>query len=139
MKHLSVFLQNKPGSLEKVTAILSSEKINIRAFTLASSGEYGVLKLLVEDAVATEKILKSRGITVKLREVIVVAVPDNPGALDGLLTLFSSNGINIDDSYGFLLNGKNQAAIVLEADNIPAAKSAVKQTKFKILHETDLN
>ena len=113
-QHISVFLENKPGKLERITKILADAGINIRAFSVASAGEYGILKVLVDDPAQACTLLTAEKITAACKHVLAVAVDDTPGGLHNLLIALSDNGINIDDSYGFVLEDKATAVILLE-------------------------
>ena len=75
---LAVFLENKPGKLEAITKILSEEGINIRGIAMASEGEFGVLKVLVNDPARAHEVLKSHHFTVSERNVVVAIVEDRP-------------------------------------------------------------
>ena len=94
---LSVFLENKPGKLETITKILSDAGINIRGISMASEGEFGVLKVLVNDPGKAHEVLKKQHFTVSERNVVVAIVDDRPGALHDLLLTLSSQKINIEE------------------------------------------
>jgi hypothetical protein len=67
---ISIFAENKPGRLAKVTGILAKEKINMRAITISSSDAFGVINILVDDPKRAEKSLTKEGLTVSLKKVI---------------------------------------------------------------------
>jgi len=54
---LSVFAENKPGRLAKVTGILGREKINIRAISISTSDAFGVINILVDDPKRAHTVL----------------------------------------------------------------------------------
>ncbi len=112
-EHLSVFVENKPGKLERITGILGQNGINLRAYTIASRGEFGVIKLLVDKVEVAADALKKAGIMAARREILIAEVNDTPGSLHTLLGILAGNNINIEDSYGFILD-KNRAAIAFE-------------------------
>ena len=123
-QHLSIFLENKPGKLERITKILADSGINIRAFSVASAGEYGILKVLVDDPAKACTLLTAEKITAACKYVLAVAVDDTPGGLHNLLIALSDNDINIDDSYGFVLADKATAVILLEIAETTAGEAA---------------
>lgn len=133
--HLSVFLENKPGKLEKITKVLADNKINLRAMSLASAGNFGVVKLLVDDPLKAYEQLKVQKITVTKRKITAAVIENIPGAFHELLQKLSSNGINIEDCYGFLLNDGKTAAMVLEIENHPDAESIMKEMGVNVLEE----
>ena len=74
-----------------------------------------MVKLLPNDPTTAYETLKAAGFTVSRREVVVAIVPDRPGSLHRLLQALSSEHINVEDCYGFVLQKGKEAAIVLEA------------------------
>ena len=133
--HLSVFLENKPGKLEKITKVLAGEKINLRAMSLASAGNFGVIKLLTNDPEKAFEALKSQKITVTKRKIAAVVIDNVPGAFHELLKKLSANGINIEDCYGFLLSDGKTAAMVLETENQPGGEDVLKIIGVNVLEE----
>jgi hypothetical protein len=137
--HLSVFLvDNKPGKLEKITKVLDEKKINLRAMSLASTGDFGVVKLLVDNPGEAFEELKKQNLTVTKRKVTAVEIENVPGALHKIIGKVSQNGINIEDCYGFLLSGGKTAAIVLEIENSPEVEGIIKTLGLNILDENKL-
>lgn len=130
--HLSVFLENNPGKLQKITKILSDNDINLRAMSLASSGEFGVMKLLVDDPEKAYKILKENKLTVTKRQILAVVIDNLPGSFNNLLNKLSQSNINIEDCYGFLLSDGKTAAIVLEIKDQNAAQ-LITEMGFNVL------
>ena len=131
--HISVFLENNPGKLEKITTILSENNINLRAMSLASSGDFGVMKLLVDDPDKSFDVLKENKIAVTKRQIIGVVVDNVPGSFNKLLLTLASNKINIEDCYGFLLSNGTTAAIVLEIENYPDTAKLLCDKGFDVL------
>ena len=131
--HISVFLENNPGKLEKITTILSENNINLRAMSLASSGDFSVMKLLVDDPDKAFDVLKENKIAVTKRQIIGVVVDNVPGSFNKLLLTLASNKINIEDCYGFLLSNGTTAAIVLEIENYPDTAKLLCDKGFDVL------
>ena len=131
--HISVFLENNPGKLEKITTILADNNINLRAMSLASSGDFGVMKLLVDDTDKAFEVLKQNKIAVTKRKIVAVVVDNVPGSFNKLLLTLSANKINIEDCYGFLLGNGKSAAIVLETENYPDTAKFLTEKGFEVL------
>lgn len=136
--HLSVFLENKPGKLEKITKILADNQINLRAMSLASAGNFGIVKLLLDDPQKAFDELKKQKITVTKRKITAAVVENTPGSFHKLLLKLSEKGINIEDCYGFLLSDGKTAAIVLEIENYPEAEEIMSQMGINILDENKI-
>lgn len=134
MSHqLSVFVDNKPGKLEKITSILGESQVNIRAISIASAGEFGIIKILVDDTEKGFTALTSKGFTVTKKRILMAVVDDKPGRLHELLSLLSSRQINIEDCYGYQLHGKNEAVIVMEIEKFPEAESILTSQGIRLL------
>lgn len=118
---LTVFMENKPGKLERITGILADAGVNLRGITVASGGEFGVVRILVTDSERALGVLREAKFTVSIQESIVAIVDDEPGGFHRLLGILTRNQINIEDCYGFVLENSKKAAIVIDvADRVQA-------------------
>ena len=136
---LSIFAENKPGRLAAVTQILAKEKINIRATTIATSDTFGVINLIVDDPPRAETVLKKAGMTVRLSRVLAVVIPDAPGGPDKLTQLLFAEKININNAYGFVLEGGRNAVFVVSVDRIEAAEKLLETKGFQTLDAAALS
>jgi len=116
-RQISVFAENKPGSLARVTGILAREKINIRATTIATSDTFGVINLIVDDPDRAFKALAKEGVMATMKDVIAVVIDDRPGGLDKLTQCLFKENININNAYGFVLESWKTAVFVLDVDH----------------------
>jgi len=135
---LAVFLENKPGKLEAITKILAEAGINIRGISMASEGEFGVLKMLVNDPGKAHQVLKAHHFTVSERNVVVAIIADRPGALHDLLLTLSSQKINIEDCYGIVLEEGGKAAIVLDTEQFPEVAKVLQDNQIWLLSDGEL-
>jgi hypothetical protein len=135
---LAVFLENKPGKLEAITKILAEAGINIRGISMASEGEFGVVKMLVSDPSKAHQVLKANNFTVSERNVVVAIIADRPGALHDLLLSLSSQNINIEDCYGIVLEEGGKAAIVLDTEQFPEAAKVLQDNQIWLLSDGEL-
>ena len=136
---LSIFAENKPGRLAKVTGILRKGKINIRAITIATSDVFGVINALVDDPKRARSILESEGLTVSMKEVIAVVLEDKPGGLDRLVQLLFDNGINVENAYGFVLESHKKAIFVIDVDQLENTQELLKEAGLETLDATALS
>lgn len=136
---LSIFAENKPGKLAKVTRVLTRENINIRATTIATADTFGVVNLIVDNPKKAEAALSEAGMTVHLREVLAVLIPDQPGGLDKLTQLFNDEGINVNNAYGFVLEGSKKAVFVVDVDQVQKTENLLEQRGFKTLDTKSLS
>ncbi len=135
---ISVFLENKPGKLERVTGLLSAEGLNIRAITIADGGDFGVLKLLVDAPEKAVSILKQAGLAAVLKEVVAVRISDEPGGLDCVAGVLNENQINIDDAYGFVLESGKSAVFVIRVADPRSAEKILQEAGYRLIGEKDL-
>lgn len=125
--------ENKPGMLARVTAVLASEKISIRATTISSFGERGFFNLIVDDPERAKKALNREGIEAELREVVAVLITDQPGGLDRLAQYLAAEKVNIENAYGFVIESRVKAVFVLEVSEPARVQELLKKAKFEIL------
>lgn len=134
--HISVFAENKPGRLEHITGVLAQADINIRAIKISDLGEFGVVKILVDDPDEACRALQSAGVLASQRQIIAVAVEDRPGGLHAVLTILTRRHINVEDSYGFVL--KDRAVLVIEVADVPAAMNLLQGAGLKLLSKEEI-
>jgi hypothetical protein len=113
LKQLSVFIENKPGRLCQVTGYLAEAGVNIHAMILADTMNYGILRLIVNDAAKAEDALKERGLTVKTSNVVAVAISHKPGGLHEILVTLEQSGVAIEYMYAFTSKADAYDAMVV--------------------------
>jgi hypothetical protein len=106
MKQLSIFLENKQGTLIQVLNLLKEANIQIVASTVADTAEYGIYRVICDNTEQAYIILKENGIAVNLTEVNSIELDDTPGAAANAISKLVEEGVNIAYLYSFLLNGK---------------------------------
>jgi len=131
--------ENKPGMLASVTAVLARAKINLRAITITSFGGSGFFHMIVDDPQEAHAALTAAGIDNHLKEVVAVLVEDKPGSLDRLVQLLCSNGINVENAYGFVLESHKNAVFVVDVDKLEETVVLLEKEKFKTLDPEALN
>ena len=118
VKQLSVFIENRRGTLFEVTEALAKAKIDIRALSLTETPEYGILRLIVNDTERAFEVIRSSGKTVSINRVLCIEIPDDPGGLMLALCILNNNDINIEYMYTFVGHDGMQANVAIRvADN----------------------
>jgi len=135
---LSIFVENKPGKFEKITKILGEKDLNIRGFSVASSGDFGVLKIIVNNPEKAFEILKENNITVSIRNILAVQIDDNSGSLHNLLNILSTNNINLEDCYGISVAYNKSAVIIIEVEKYPEAEKILLANNIRILNDSEI-
>ena len=139
IKQLTVFVENKQGTLVTVTDILSKHNVNLRALSIAETQDFGILRLIVNDEETAEKVLKEEGYLIKITEVVGVKIGDAPGKLSEALHIIANNGINIDYLYAFMARTEKHAYVVIRVEDNIAAEAALENAGFRIITESDIN
>ena len=102
VKQLSIFVQNRSGKLAASLGVLRDNGIDIRALTIADTPDFGILRLLVDDAAKAETVLYENGFLVQCTDVVVVPVLDERGGLATLLEPMAEAGVNIEYMYSLI-------------------------------------
>lgn len=131
MKQISIFVENKPGRINEVTAVLEHCNINILAMTVADSDDYGILRLLVSDVDTAIECLKRAHFSAKVVDVIAVNVSNIKGSLNKILNLFSDGQISVEYMYGFADGAV--AVLVFKTRDMVRAQQLLKENNFQIL------
>ena len=96
---LSVFLENKPGTLAKVCDELARQKINIYALTISDSVDHAVVRMVVSDTAKTLALFEERGVLVVECKVLMIENSNHPGALAKIAARLAKAKINIEYAY----------------------------------------
>jgi hypothetical protein len=135
VKLVAVFAENRPGQASRVTGILAGADINIRCITVASSGSFGVMKLLVNDPDRACEALRREGIAATLMDVIAVEMADKPGALHSIAHCLSAHDINLANTSGFVAN--DRAILVIEVQDPATAGEILKKEGLHVLTQQE--
>lgn len=139
IKQLTIFVENKQGTVVSITDTLSKHNINLRALSIAETQDFGILRLIVNDEATAEKILKEEGYLIKITDVIGVKISDEPGRLSEALQVLDENKINMEYLYAFMVRTEKHAYMVIRVEDNAAAEKALINAGFKIVTEADIN
>ncbi len=131
VKQLSVFLENKANSLATMLQVLSEHGINMSAFCVADSSDYGIVRFIVGRPELAYNILKENNYTVRLTDVVCMVVPHESGGLHKALKIISSNGINIEYMYAFADGGT--AKVVIRSDSNERLVNVLQANKMQLV------
>jgi hypothetical protein len=133
---LSIFIENRSGTLIKVLQILKQANIQIVASTIADTAEYGIYRLICSDPLRAYEELKKGGVAVALSNVFALELDDEPGRAADAVQAFSKAGISITYMYSFLLRGKG--ILVFRTDNNEHAAQVIEQDNLRGIDESAL-
>ena len=139
IKQLTVFIQNKKGTVVSVTDILSKNNINLRALSIAETQDFGILRLIVNDEKEAEKVLAENGYLIKVIDVVGVKIGDEPGKLTAALDVLDKADINVEYLYAFMARTEKHAYVVLRVEDNAVAEKALTEAGFKMITEADIN
>ena len=139
IKQLTVFVQNKKGTVVEVTDILAKNNINLRALSIAETQDFGILRLIVSDETAAEKVLAENGYVIKVIDVVGVKIGDAPGKLTAALDVLDKANINVEYLYAFMARTEKHAYVVLRVEDNAVAEKALADAGFKMITEADVN
>jgi hypothetical protein len=133
---VSIFLENKIGHLQRVTAVLKAAQINIRTMNLnhTASG-WGILNLVVSDPVLAHQLLNKKGLLAALRQIVVVEMIDQPGGLDDLLKEIVNAGVNFSNAYGRSAYANEKAYFVIDTEDVVDARQKLLQAGLYLLSD----
>ncbi len=135
IKQITIFLENKPGRLNRVMDVLREEEINIRAMSIADTIDFGILRLIVNKPEKAIEVLKEAKMTVSETGVLAAAVEDQPGGLAFVLNQLADEGINIEYIYAFVEKSGNNAVVVLRVEEMEKAERILKDNEIDLLDE----
>lgn len=138
IRQLSVFVENKPGSLMDVTSKLTEAHVNIRAIASFDTPEFGILRLVVDKPAEAKGYLTERGFVVRIHEVIGVELEDKKGNLNQMLAILAEGKVNINYIYSFVIREGRAPVLVFNTDDYERATQILKDADVKIVEETDL-
>lgn len=133
VEQISVFLENKPGTLEHATRVLKEANINIRTLSVAETVDFGILRLIVNDVEKANKVLKDAGFRVSKTPVVAVEVPDKPGGLHSIMEVVSREGLNVEYLYAFVEKSGENAVIIFRFDNPEKAIDVLVKKNFTVI------
>ena len=139
VKQISVFLENQPGKLAEFAAVLSAQKINLRAISVAEASDFGIARIIVDDVFNAVTVLKSEGYICSITEVIAVEVQDEPGMLANMIRVLGSEGINIEYMYTILGKKSDVAYMIIRTNADTKAAKLLEAKGFKLASQEALS
>ncbi|MEG2813629.1 MAG: ACT domain-containing protein [Oscillospiraceae bacterium] len=137
IKQISVFIENKRGRLAEITKVLKEANIDIRALSIADTKDFGILRLIVNDADKAIDILKKDGFTVSITKVIGIGIDDKPGGLAKAMLVLNQNQISVEYMYAFISRTAQTAYVILRVEDNELAIKVLTENDFQIM-ENDL-
>lgn len=138
MKQLSVFVENRTGSLMNVTSALTEAHINIRAVASFDTPEFAILRLVVDEVERAKEYLTSKGFVVRVTEVIGAELKDEKGNLNHMLTILAEGEVSVDYIYSFVIREGKAPVMVFHTDDYEKTEQILKAADVKIVADEEL-
>ena len=135
---ISVFLENRTGQLAEIVRLLAQNNVDIRALSIAETADYGLARMIVNDAHKASAVLLQHGDILSMTPVWAVEVPDTPGGLSDLLTLLAAEEIDVEYMYSLFTHKEGLAYMVMRVSNEPKFLGALGDRKIRIVGAEEL-
>lgn len=126
---ISVFIENRPGTLGSVIDVLRENNVNMLALTLSEGQDIGYLRIAVDKLDAARACLKNAGHLVLEREVLLLEVSNRPGGLAAVIDRLASENINVEYAYSANSPERDRSMIVVRVSNPASAVNVLMQEK----------
>jgi hypothetical protein len=139
IRQLTVFVENKQGTIVSVTDILAKNNVNIRALSIAETEDFGILRLIVNNEETAVKTLEEAGFLIKITEVVGVKIGDAPGKLTAALKVLDDANVNVEYLYAFMARTERHAYVVLRVEENAEAESILVNAGFHLITDADID
>ncbi len=138
IRQLSVFLENKKGTLHEITDVLAKANIDLRSMCIADTSDYGIVRIIANDPVKALEALNEAGHTANIRNVTAFAVPDKPGGLATVLSILEEKEIDIEYMYALVTTSVDKAYAVMRTNNDEVTESILTGNGIELLDEAHI-
>ena len=137
VKQISVFIENKKGSLAAGTRYIADNNINIRALSIADTQDFGILRIICDDPKQTDAVLKEGGYLTTLTDVLAAEIADKPGSMATILEVLADAQIIVEYTYAFLAPD-GHAYMIFRVDDNAVASAALAGAGIKTANQEDI-
>lgn len=130
---ISVFLENRTGQLAEITQLLAQNEVDIRAISIAETADYGLARMIVDDAQKASAVLLEHGDVLSMTPVWAVEVPDTPGGLAELLSALAESNVDVEYMYSLFAHKNEKAYMVLRISDEEKFAAAMKNHHITIV------
>lgn len=137
VRQLSIFMENKSGTLLRVLNLLKEAGISLIASNIADTVEYGICRILCGDPQRAHDVLRQGGVAVALSDVFAIEMDNKVGRAADVISTLADQGLSITYLYSFLVGG--HGVIIFRTDDNPRAANAIEQSQFETISEEQLD
>jgi hypothetical protein len=135
---ISVFLENRIGQLAEITRLLADAHVDLRALSIAETSDYGLARMIVDDAHKASAILLEHGDILSMTPVWAVEVPDRPSGLADLLAVLAENHVDVEYMYSLFTHRDGYAYMVMKVRDEPRFLATLGDRKIRIVGSDEL-
>ncbi len=138
VKQISIFIENKKGSLAEVTDFIAKSNINLKALSIADTQDFGILRIITDNPDAARDMLKNEGYAVTATSVLAVALNDSPGSMAAILAVLTQADVSVEYTYAFMSNVEGKAYMIFRVDNNDKASKALVAAGISVINQQDI-
>lgn len=132
LKQLSLYVENKKGTMQDITSILKEKEINIFGSVNNDGPEFGIIRMVVSEPDRALEALKEAGYMCRMLDVMGIEMPDEVGSLNRLLTAMNEINVNVDYIYLSFNRDSAQPILIMHVvdEDIYEVESCMKAKGF---------
>ncbi len=138
ISQISVFVENRPGRLADITAVLAENGIDIRALSIADTSDYGILRLIVNNPDDAVLVLKKEGMTASATQVLGIAIPDEPGGFAKAIRVLADADISVEYAYAFITPNIGKAYVIIRVENNEKAAATLTRAGIELIDQAEI-
>ena len=138
VKQISIFVENRKNALSELTNVLATHNISIRTLCLADTSDFGIARIIVENAEQVQAALERSAYIVKVTPVIAIEVPDEAGSLNRILKILADNNRNVEYMYGFTGHKTGTAYMIIRCTDIPETERILEKNNIRMATQEEL-
>ena len=131
MKQISVFIENRQGTLTAILQLLKKGQIKLHAISIADTADYGICRMICDCPEKAVEILKSSGIAAAMADITAIVMENKPGSAADIVSTFAENGINLAYLYTFLM--KDKLVLAFRPDNYEKAAEIIEKNHLQTI------
>ena len=141
IKQISVFLENIPGALRELTALLSAAGVDIREISVADTQSFGIVRMIVdsESIDGAMACLKQAGYMARVNHVICAEIDDAPGGLCALLTTIENNKLSVEYMYHCRRTPDGHALMVLRLSEQDRGCAVLQSCGVRVYNQEEVD
>lgn len=133
ISQINVFVQSKPGHLSRILEIFEDAGVSVRGFSAADTGDYGIVRFIVDDPDAALSALKEHNAACSISDVLCARLDDTPGELARVLGVFASRGVNVQYCYSMI-----STYIIVSVKDVDQAEQLLEGAPVELIEQADL-